>query len=77
MSPQTFPLRRLRSIVSAYDRIAAEAPQDLGAYLYLYGIDHGMVAAYRNAVRDADARRPRRNPTNCQRIVRFTLRRGR
>lgn len=79
MSPQNSPLHRMRSIVSTYDRIAHEAPQDLGAYLYPYGIDHDMVATYRNAIRDADARtrRPRRNPDNCQRIVRFTIRHGR
>ncbi|MGV9263814.1 hypothetical protein ACWDRR_04000 [Kitasatospora sp. NPDC003701] len=69
----------MRSIVTTYDRLADEAPQDLGAYLYLYGIDHDMVTAYRNAIRDAEARarRPRRNPGNCQRIVRITVRRAR
>ncbi|MFJ9606842.1 hypothetical protein ACIRS1_10940 [Kitasatospora sp. NPDC101176] len=69
----------MRSIVTTYDRLAAEAPQDLGAYLYLYGVDHDMVTAYRNAIRDAEARarRPRRNPGNCQRIVRITVRHAR
>ncbi|MEV7770898.1 hypothetical protein [Kitasatospora sp. NPDC086791] len=64
----------MRSIVSLYDRIADDDPQSLGAYLYLYDIDHDMVASYRNAIRDADARarRPRRNPGHGRRTVRRT-----
>ncbi|WP_188307572.1 hypothetical protein [Streptomyces sp. CBMA123] len=61
----------MRSIVSACDRLADD-PQALETYLLLSDIDHDMVTSYRNAIRDAEAgaRRPRRNPGQCQRTVR-------
>ncbi|MFJ6619274.1 hypothetical protein ACIQOW_17040 [Kitasatospora sp. NPDC091335] len=70
MFPQNFPLDRMRSVVSDCDRFADD-PHALDLYLFLNDLDHDMVAAYRNAIRDAAARarRPRRNPGQCQRIT--------
>ncbi|MFJ9445076.1 hypothetical protein ACIRRH_24870 [Kitasatospora sp. NPDC101235] len=61
----------MRSIVSTCDKLADD-PQALSMYLGMLDLTLDMVAIYRNAIRDADARdrRPRRNPGQCRRITR-------
>ncbi|MFB7128312.1 hypothetical protein [Kitasatospora sp. NPDC056273] len=75
MSPKHSPNHHMRSIVSTCDALADD-PQALGVYLYLHDLTPDMVAIYRNAIRDteAQARRPRRNPGQCQRITGRTRR---
>ncbi|KAB7846599.1 hypothetical protein J7W19_27045 [Streptomyces mobaraensis NBRC 13819 = DSM 40847] len=71
------PLDEMRTIVRQYDALADD-PEAQAAYLGLMGgLDHGMVASYRDVllgeVSATNRRRPQRNPTGRQRVATVTI----
>ncbi|MFG2302188.1 hypothetical protein [Actinacidiphila glaucinigra] len=77
MSSTESPLDHMRMVVTLYDRLGDD-PQAQETFLRVMGgIDHGMVAAYREVLRDTDvakhSRRPVRNPIGRQRVTTVTF----
>ncbi|MDH6140463.1 hypothetical protein P3T35_002471 [Kitasatospora sp. GP30] len=71
MALQKTPLNRIRTIVTAYDRLADD-PQAQETLLGLMGgIDAGTVDSYRTVLLDSDtpSRRPIRNPSSRRRVT--------
>ncbi|WP_030612565.1 hypothetical protein [Streptomyces sclerotialus] len=76
MSSKKSPLDHMRMVVQQYDQLSTD-PQAQQAYLDVMGLDHGMVAAYRDVLLNTDARksapRPARNPIGRQRVATITV----
>ncbi|MDX2646433.1 hypothetical protein PV341_23280 [Streptomyces sp. PA03-1a] len=77
MSSNKSPLDHMRTVVTLYDRLGDDPQAQETLLRIMGGIDHDMVAAYREVLRDTDAlkhsRRPVRNPNGRQLVTTVTL----